>query len=194
MKTTVWKNHTLTVFDSVYEPREDSFLLAEALDKADLSDQEIGLEIGCGSGFQSIVLALKGLSMLAVDINPDALENTQLNAEKLGLNIQVEESDLFEQVQGRFDLIVFNPPYVLSEAIKDKSVDGGEKGRMLLDRFLMALPNHLSDGGECFFLQSNLNDIEETSKLLEEIDFGFEIVARKKLFFEELLVFRCWAK
>lgn len=195
-QTVFWKDFALTVFDSVYKPRADSFLLADALDAVDFNGRKTALEVGCGTGLQSLALALKGLMVTAVDLNLEAIKNTRFNAEKLGLQgrVRVKESDLFSAVESKFDVIVFNPPYVASDRLKDSSVDGGRKGRAVLDSFLSSMPLHLNEQGLCFFLQSSLNGIEKTVKQLEEMNFAFEIITRKKLFFEELVVFQCWKK
>ena len=118
------------------------------------------------------------------------------NATTLGFpgKVEARQSNLFENVSEKFDLIIFNPPYVPSDKVAFKEVDGGKKGREILDLFLDEMPNHLKKGGSCFFLQSSLNGEKETEKVLEKKGLVFSIVARQKLFFEELLVFSCQAK
>ena len=64
----------------------------------------------------------------------------------------------------------------------------------MLDRFLLQMSEFLSEGGMVFVLQSDLNGFKETEDLLKRLNFNFEIVAREKLFFEELVVFRAWKR
>ncbi|MFH1239590.1 MAG: HemK2/MTQ2 family protein methyltransferase [Candidatus Diapherotrites archaeon] len=191
MKKFFFSDFEISVLDKVYEPKEDSELLAEVLGREDLQGNS-ALDMGTGSGIQSIILAKKGFDVTAVDVNARALDNVDINAEAFGFEekIHVLKSDLFENVSGKFDVIIFNPPYVESETLKWKEVDGGKKGREVLDRFLQGVADFLNDTGVCYFLQSSLNGIEETEKVLKTQNFKFESIARKKLFFEELIVFK----
>ena len=179
-----------------YFPEEDSYLLLECLEKEVEGNNNLksGLDLGCGSGIQGLVMALKGLKVFCVDANPKALENARKNFESQGLEAEFILSDLFSKVEGKFDLVSFNPPYLPSEGIKYKDLEGGEKGRQVLDRFIEGLPAHLSEKGVCLFLQTDLNGVEETEGKLKQAGLSFEIVGRKKLFFEELLVFKAWPK
>lgn len=188
-KTAFLKKTPLTVLEQVYFPREDSFLLAKTVK---VKKNSIVLDMGCGSGVQTINALQKGAKkVLAVDINKKALENTLLNAKKTGFEKQVlaKKSDLFENINKKFDLIIFNPPYVPTEKKELIDVDGGKNGREVLDRFLDQFPKHLKHPGKCFFLQSSLNGIKKTEKKLEQKNISFKITARQKLFFEELVVF-----
>lgn len=178
----------------IYYPSEDSCLLAENVKpKAGCS----ALDAGCGSGIQSLNMLCNGAShVLAVDINPACLKATQSNCAAAGFSkkIDVRKSDLFEKVPEKFDLIAFNPPYVESEEVRFVDLDGGKKGREVLDRFLEQFPEHLNEGGECYFLQTDINGYKETEKRLKQSGLKFEVVARKKGFFEELAVYKCMQK
>jgi len=182
----------LVVLPEVYGPREDSMLLAKAVSAKKNSK---ALDMGTGSGIQALNMAISGADVLATDINESAIENAMQNAEKLNLGKKIKflKSNLFQKIPEteKFDLIVFNPPYVPCGEIKFIESDGGKNGREILDKFLKEFPKHLKKSGKCFFLQSSLNGIEKTEKILKKEKFGFEIAAREKLFFEELVVFEC---
>ena len=64
------------------------------------------LEVGCGSGLVSLELARQVESLVALDINPHAVRATRERG------VEVIRSDLFEGIRGKFDLIIFNPPYL----------------------------------------------------------------------------------
>ena len=181
----------LHVFASVYPPKEDSHLLAES---TKIKRGSHVLDMGCGSGIQGITAFNKGASSVTfVDINPQALANVRKNLSETRIDKSLFiQSNLFEAVKGKFDVILFNPPYVPTEKIKWKDTDGGSAGREILDVFLEDFPTHLKRSGKCFFLQSNLNGIKQTQTMLREQAFEHEIVGRKKLFFEELVVVKCW--
>jgi len=184
-----FRDFELSIPKEVYSPLEDSELLAENLK---ITKGEFVLDLGCGSGLQSLVALSMGANVLAVDLSETALEVTLKNASKYGFETKLEtrKSDLFEKISEKFDTIIFNPPYVASEKMELMSVDGGRKGRKTLDKFLNEFSQHLKPKGECFFLQSNLNGLKETENKLKKQNLTFEIMAKKKLFFEELIVFK----
>ena len=182
----------LQVNGKVYQPREDSFLLANAIRDEDAKGKSC-LDLCSGSGIQAINLMIKGArNVVAADVSAEALKNVEENSKIYGFvgKIFPLKSNLFEDVKGLFDLIVCNPPYVQSERIVDKAVDAGPKGRAVIDKFLIEFRQFLDNGGVCYFLQNNINGIDETEKFLQNHGLKFEIVARQKLFFEELLVYR----
>ena len=182
--------------DLVYEPAEDSFLLAEAaLEEAD-SGMRI-LEIGAGSGFVSAVLRanVKGIRVLATEINPHAARCAKANG------VEVIRTDLFrglkpENQKASFDLILFNPPYLPTS--KEEKVpgwlnyafDGGASGRETLDRFLDEVRNYLRPGGKILVLISSITGLEAVKEKMEKLGFEVDVVGRKKISFEELLVVR----
>ncbi len=69
------------------------------------------LDMGTGTGFVAIYLALRGIDSEGADINPEAVRCARENARKNGVDTVFRQSDLFESLDRRYDLIVFNPPY-----------------------------------------------------------------------------------
>ncbi len=192
MPSVFLKKTKLFVLPKVYEPSDDSFLLAE---NVKVKEKANVLDLGTGSGIQGINAAMQGAGkIVSTDINEVALLNARKNAEALGFGkiFEFRKGNLFDCLKKEegFDVIVFNPPYVISEEKKYADLDGGINGREVLDEFLKGFAEYLEKEGKCFFLQSSLNGEEESAKLLEEQGFEAKVVARKKLFFEKLLVFR----
>lgn len=182
--------------DLVYEPAEDSFLLADAALKEAKPGMHI-LEIGTGSGFVSAVLLanLKDIRLVATEINPHAARCAKANA------VEVIRTDLFRGLkprfsETRFDLILFNPPYLPTS--KEEKVpgwlnyafDGGNSGRETLDRFLDKVRDYLKPGGEILVLISSITGLEAVKEKMEKLGFEVKVVARKKVSFEELMVVR----
>ncbi len=180
----------------VYEPAEDSFLLADAVLKEAKPGMSI-LEVGTGSGFVSAVLLanLKDISLLATEINPHAA----LCAKKNG--VEVIRTDLFRGIRPKdpkalFDLILFNPPYLPTS--KEEKVpgwlnyafDGGISGRETLDRFLDEVRDYLRPGGKILMLISSITGLEAVREKMEDMGFEVGIIERKKISFEELMVVR----
>jgi HemK-related putative methylase len=100
---------------------EDTRLIAEKVSRLDFDD---ALEIGAGTGYVAIHLARLGRRCRGVDINPLAVECARANAAANGVDIAFERSDLFQNVAGTFDLIIFNPPY-------GSAGGGGALGRLM---------------------------------------------------------------
>ena len=169
----------------VYPPSDDSILLIESLV---VRDGERILEVGCGSGVVSIHCAVNGCDVTAVDINPLAVELTRRNAAANGVDIHVSESDVYENVDGRFDTIVFNLPYlpVDEEGLLAKAWSGGPDGLGPLPRLLDGAPRHLLSGGRVVVVVSSLTE----PRALEEALEGYEVrtLGERRLFFERLSV------
>ena len=126
----------------IYEPAEDSFLLADVALKEANQGMRI-LEIGAGSGFVSAVLLanVKEIILIATEINPHAALCAKING------LELIRTDLFRGIRSEssencFDLILFNAPYLPTS--KEEKVpgwlnyafDGGINGRETLYRFL----------------------------------------------------------
>lgn len=169
----------------VYPPSDDSILLIESLD---VVPGEKVLEVGCGSGVVSIHCAKNGCDVTAVDVNPRAVELARRNAGANGADIPVFESDVYGNVDGVFDTIVFNLPYlpVDEEGLLAKAWSGGPDGLGPLPRLLEGAPDHLVSGGRVVVVVSSLTE----PRALEEALEGFEVrtLGEKRLFFERLSV------
>jgi release factor glutamine methyltransferase len=101
----------LTIFPGVYKPLENEPACAEYCREGDRV-----LDLGCGSGVCGIFCAPKAREVVAVDISAAAVRNTQENWRRLGLsNVTVLQSDMFSRVEGKFDLILANPPYIAAD-------------------------------------------------------------------------------
>jgi len=196
-KIVFYKGSKFLVYPGVYEPAEDTFLLADNLD---VRGGEQVLELGTGCGLLSILAAKAGARVVATDINPAAIECARANAAEKGVAdiIDFRLGDLFEPVEGEcFDLVVFNPPYLpvepgerLGEPL-ELAWEAGKDGRRVIDRFLSELPSHIGSNGRALFVQSSLSNAFETLQLLEANRFKVKMV-REKLFFEELFLFACF--
>lgn len=175
----------------VYSPAEDSFLLARAIERENLQGRAV-LEIGCGSGFLTEIAARAGANVTAVDINPMAVEATKKVLSEKKLAASVFLSDLFDSVDGKFDLIVFNPPYLPESEDEpvgsDERYSGGRTGRDVIARFIEKIKSHLKSDGKVLLLVSSLTGEQEVLSLFEKNGFSARAVERKKIEWEELIV------
>lgn len=174
----------------VYAPAEDTYLLLSAV-QAEKGHRV--LEMGCGTGIIALHCAKSGCSVTAADISPEAVECTEKNARRNGLDMEIIQSDLFESIRGKFDVVIFNPPYLSSagsEALSDREklpLVGGIEGSEISARFLDSAHRFLARGGRIYLLTSS----ETSEAILREarVRYSVEKVAERRIFFELLAVY-----
>jgi release factor glutamine methyltransferase len=159
---------------------------------------DIVLDMGTGCGIIGIIATKKAQKVLAIDINPHAIECAYNNAKnhKVLDKFETREGDLFKVVKPfeRFSLIIFNPPYlpsseeVLDSGWIEKAWNGGPTGRDVIDRFLEDCDKHLSEKGRILMIQSTISKVEKTMNRLRKNGFVVNIIDEKKLDFEKLVV------
>jgi methylase of polypeptide subunit release factors len=110
---------------------------------------DAALDLGTGSGFQALMMARHARRVVAVDINPRAVRYACFNALLNELpNVEVREGDLFEPVDGEtFDLIVSNPPYVISPDARWVVRDSALRGDAFTEGLVRSLPSYLREDG-----------------------------------------------
>jgi len=184
------------VIDSseVYSPSDDSFLMLKVMEVA---PGEQFLEMGCGAGLISLHAAKAGAEVVAADISPFAVDCTKRNAARNNLRIEVLRSDLFEKIEGYFDVIAFNPPYLPEETRStswiEKSWSGGEEGSEVAARFLEDAWRHLAPGGRIYIILSSLGGFMSALKAARE-RYDSELIEEKHMFFESIYAYRFRAK
>lgn len=158
----VFYGYKLTVNKNVLVPRPETELVVEQALKYITTDSRV-LDLCTGSGAIAITIKKQsGASVVASDISEGALSVAKLNARKNDADVEFVLSDLFENVEGEFDVIVSNPPYIrsgdidgLDRSVKDYeprlALDGGESGFDVYDKILTALPSKLKSGGTLVF-------------------------------------------
>lgn len=108
-------------------------------------------DIGCGAGPAAITIALAhpGAAVHALDINPAALQLTEVNAALAGAgNVRALHSDMLCAVDGLFDLIVSNPPYLLDRELRAYRHGGGALGAGMSLAVVEAAIARLAPGGK----------------------------------------------
>ncbi len=164
----------------IYEPREDSYLL-----RGHVKERAEGtvLDMGTGSGVQAEACPTEQVA--AVDIDPEAVEHA---TEELP-HARVYQSDLFDNVQGRFDTVLFNPPYLPEDQdFTDRTIHGGEEGHETLTRFLTTAPFHLTKDGTVLFLCSSLTGRDKIETVLDQ-QYTWEILDEQRIGWETLYVY-----
>jgi len=152
--------------------------------------EDRAIEIGCGRCLISQQVASRVKCLVATDVNPLAVRL----ARESGL--ETVRADLFQGIKGRFDLIIFNPPYLPTppeervEGWINWALDGGLDGNDTIIRFLDQLNDHLHIRGRALLLVSSLNGPEKVKAIAQEKGLTVEVVCSKRYFFEQLIVLK----
>lgn len=161
----------------IYEPAEDSYLLQEQVKKFVKKGMKV-LDMGTGSGIQALTAKKLGAEVIASDINPECLEK---------LNVKTIKSNLFENIKEKFDLIMFNPPYLPEDEREPEnsklSTTGGKKGSEILNKFLKQAKNHLKEKGKILIVISSL------TKGINKQGYKFTKLKEQKVPYEKLTVY-----
>lgn len=168
-------------------PRLDTEILADtAIKYADKLNSEGTacirvLDLCCGSGALGLsiaALARGETNVVLSDVSQDALDVAASNAESLGVTNKVSlvKGDLFENVEGDFDLVVCNPPYIRTDVVETLdaevsghepmvALDGGKDGLDIYRRIAEEAAAHIRSGG-CLMLEIGFDQAEDVTKLL----------------------------
>ncbi len=171
----------------IYSPREDSFLLEIEVKK--YAKDKTVLDMGSGSGIQAKAALSSGAkSILAADIDAGAIK--ELKKQK----IPAVQSDLFSKIKGKFDLIIFNPPYLPEDKREDKesqlATAGGRHGDEIILRFIRYAKSHLTKDGIILMVISSLTPQKKILALLKRQKLNHQILSSERFFFETLEVWK----
>ena len=177
--TVEFANHTFLTDRRALIPRPETEQLVEYLCDLTWPDAPRMLDVGTGSGVIVLSLAARfpKAELHAVDVSPDALTLARENAERLDLlpRIQFWQGSLLEPIEGSFDLIVANLPYVAASEAKQLPPEvrydppvalyGGERGTEVMRELIASAPPFLRPGGT-LALEIGIDQQEELSELM----------------------------
>lgn len=154
---------TFKVDKRVLIPRPETQELVELILMQNAADSLSVLDIGTGSGAIAIALATsrKDWQVTASDLSQEALDLAQENASLNQTKVEFQHSDVFDNISGRFDLIISNPPYI---ALEDKEEVGAnvlasephmalfaqEEGMAIYRKIAQGAKDHLTDKGKIY--------------------------------------------
>ena len=175
----------------VYQPAEDSGLLAEAAIES-LVEPELVLEVGTGSGWVAEqVDDHTDARVIGSDLNPHATRQARERG------VEAVRADLLEPfADGGFDAVLFNPPYLPTDPDNEwndwmeHALSGGEDGRRLIVPFIDSVDRVLAPGGEVYLLVSSLTGYEIVVELAENAGFEVAEIAQESYPFEVLSILR----
>jgi release factor glutamine methyltransferase len=173
----------------VYQPAEDSRLLAEA---AVEHARGRTLEVGTGSGWVAERIATEtDADVVASDYNPAACRQAR------DRGLPVVRADLVEPFRaGSFDTVAFNPPYLPTDPDNEwddrmeRALSGGESGRDVIDPFLDTVGRVLRSDGRVLLLVSSLTGFEAVVARAEANGFAVSTVRQESYPFEVLSILR----
>lgn len=173
------------VSDDVLIPRQDTETLVETVIKK-IKDKNVRvLDIGTGSGCVGISIAkfCPNAEVTMLDYSDAVLEVASENAEINKVNVNLVRCDILEEIpEGKFDIIVSNPPYIETDTIfsldnivsmyePPEALDGGFDGLMFYRRIVEIAPELLDDNSFIAF-EIGYNQGESVSEILDEAEFS----------------------
>lgn len=125
------------------------------------------LDLGCGWGPIGLLIAARhpAARVLLVDVNERAVALARRNAQENGISVQLGQSDGFERVQGRFDLIALNPPI--------------RAGKQLVYSLFAGAARHLKPEGSLYLVIRRQQGADSAARYLKTIFDSVETVAKK---------------
>ena len=194
-KTTTYSGLRLQLTDTVFHPSFyfSSRYFASVLERSvDFSGKRV-LDIGCGSGILSLVAARAGASVVAVDVNPDAVECTRQNA-KINLlhdRITAFQSDLFSSLppSERFDYIITNPPFFVGvpASLADSAWRSPVENPFMREVASQAR-HYLKSGGSVYCVFSSDADFDGLIALFHDHGYTHSVLASRRFYFEQMYV------
>ena len=174
--------YTFLVNPDVLIPRQDTETLTEeALKFTEPGMKVLDLCTGSGCILISLMKKCHGLTGTGCDISEKALKTARENGRRLQVEASWIQSDLFEQISERFDLIVSNPPYIRTGVIEELqqevrlhdpwiALDGKKDGLYFYRRIIAESTGYIRDNGALMF-EIGHDQAEDVVRLMEEAGY-----------------------
>ena len=127
------------------------------------------LDVGCGYGFLGIVISkINNCEVLMIDVNKIAVHLTDMNIDSNKVNAKALVSDAYEKVDGKYDLVITNPPI--------------RAGKSKVLEILLGASDHLASNGKIYYVIRKDQGAKSISKILEET-YKVELLKKDKGFY-----------
>ena len=162
-----------------YAPAEDTFFLDDHIRGR---SGRLALDIGSGSGYITRSLAASFETVVGTDISHAVLKGQTYGGP---CRICCDGADA---LAAKFDLVVCNLPYLATDGIDDVATDGGPRGTAVPLRIIRSAAERVAPGGSLLLVSSSLSDYAALIAEAERLGMKASVIARKRLFFEELVL------
>ena len=162
-----------------YPPSEDTFFLADHIQN---ESGESALDIGTGSGYLASILEKSFSLVVGTDLVFNILRKQEYFTAN---NVCCNGADAINQ---QFDLVICNMPYLNTDEVMDVRTDGGKDGLEVPIKIIDSAKPLIKPGGKFIYVTSSLSDFKKLISYTKLAGFDASILAKKKLFFEELIL------
>ena len=162
-----------------YPPSEDTFFLADYIKN---EKGESALDVGTGSGYLAALLEKSFSLVVGTDLVFNVLKKHEYFTAN---NVCCNGADAINQ---QFDLVICNMPYLNTDDESDVRTDGGKDGLEIPIKIIDSAKSRIKLGGKFIYITSSLSDFKKLISYTKLEGFDVSILAKKKLFFEELIL------
>ena len=170
---------TKSLKNDEYPPSEDTFFI---VDNIEHEKGNFALDVGSGSGYITKLLSENFSFVVGTDINFDVLTKQTYKTKNI---VCCNGSDALKI---KFDFIVCNLPYLATDKIIDIATDGGAEGFEIPKKIFDSVISNMAEHGKFIFVTSTLSNYQKLIDYTEKLGLKTRIMAKKKLFFEELIL------
>jgi release factor glutamine methyltransferase len=176
-----FSHHTLS-------PRQETEIMVDNIIRENKNFHNLQvLDLCSGSGCIGLSIAkYLDADVTLSDISSEALAQSQKNAKLNNIDVKFVSSDMFDNITGKFDIIVSNPPYIerrdldsLEPEVRDYdpilALDGGEDGLIFYRRFALESTKYLKNGG-LIYIEFGVRQAEQIKTMLEKNFENIEII------------------
>jgi release factor glutamine methyltransferase len=181
-RTVEYLGLTLVIPPQVQPITPVSRLLGEAVLAEARADDRV-LDMGTGSGVNAILAARTAREVVAVDINPYAVEAATRNAERNGVadRVRVARSDVFDAVDGGYDLMIFDPPFRWFAPRDELESATTDEDYRAMTAFFRGARARLTERGRMLIFFGSTGDLAYLEELADSVGLSREVIARDTL-------------
>jgi release factor glutamine methyltransferase len=160
----------IVILPNVFAPEPQGYNLLTKTILKEVKETDRVLDMGTGTGIQAIFAASKSTDVTAVDVNPEAVKCAKLNIElnNLSSRVKASKSDLFENVQGKFDVIIFDPPFRWSKPRDMWERSCADENYATMNTFFSQAKNYLKPKGRILIHFGTSGDLSYLKQVIRK--------------------------